>query len=163
MGLDHWLTGKQYISQYEHEAVKKDVELQKTLSAVLSEWNGKNGNNNPPFKVQYIEYRLLTWRKANQIHAWFVENVQNGEDDCRSYYVEREKLAELRNICRIVIENKDNVEKIESLLPPQAGCFFGSLEIDDYYFQDVEETLKTLDRIFSGNFNHIDFYYSSSW
>ena len=22
------------------------------------------------------------WRKANQIHNWFVENVQDGEDDC---------------------------------------------------------------------------------
>ena len=30
--------------------------------------------------------KLLTeaayWRKANQIHNWFVENIQDGEDDC---------------------------------------------------------------------------------
>ncbi len=32
------------------------------------------------------------WRKANQIHNWFVKNVQGGVDDCGYYGVTKEKL-----------------------------------------------------------------------
>ena len=32
------------------------------------------------------------WRKANQIHNWFVQNVQGGEDDCGIYEVSQAKL-----------------------------------------------------------------------
>ncbi len=35
------------------------------------------------------------WRKANQIHGWFVEHVQYGEDDCGMYEVTVGDLKEL--------------------------------------------------------------------
>ena len=28
------------------------------------------------------EYAVCDWRKANHIHQWFVQNVQDGNDDC---------------------------------------------------------------------------------
>ena len=31
------------------------------------------------------------WRKANQIHKWFVDNVQGGIDDCRPYPVSQSR------------------------------------------------------------------------
>ena len=34
------------------------------------------------------------WRKANQIHKWFVDNVQDGVDDCGEYKVTKEQLIE---------------------------------------------------------------------
>ena len=43
------------------------------------------------------------WRKANQIHAWFVEHVQGGEDECNPHDVSREQLEELREVCRRVL------------------------------------------------------------
>ena len=45
------------------------------------------------------------WRKANQIHNWFVENVQDGIDDC-SYHneVTKEILEELLDICQRVLD-----------------------------------------------------------
>lgn len=40
------------------------------------------------------------WRKANHIHNWFVENVQDGEDDCRYHgEVTKEDLEELLVSC----------------------------------------------------------------
>ena len=39
------------------------------------------------------------WRKANHIHKWFVDNVQDGKDDCHEYYVSIKKLHELRDTC----------------------------------------------------------------
>ena len=43
-----------------------------------------------------VGFEVCYWRKANQIHNWFVENVQDGDDDCRDYYVSEEDLEELR-------------------------------------------------------------------
>lgn len=42
---------------------------------------------------------IAYWRKAHAIHGWFVRNVQNGNDDCESYEVKKEKIEELLEIC----------------------------------------------------------------
>lgn len=44
------------------------------------------------------------WRKAKAIHNWFVENVQDGKDDCSYYEVSKSKLIELRNLCQLVLD-----------------------------------------------------------
>lgn len=43
------------------------------------------------------------WRKANQIHNWFVNNVQNGYDDCEYYEATKLQLEELLEICKMVV------------------------------------------------------------
>ncbi len=160
MGLDHWLTGKQYISTYDHDP--KDVEMQKHLGEVLRDFN--HG-----FKVQYIEYEIITWRKANFIHNWFVLNVQDGVDNCGTYRVEGEKLKELKNICEEIALTPfiQNAPKPEQLLPPAAGFFFGSQEIDEYYFEEVKRTAELLSKAVPLDhmdaINGMEFYYSSSW
>ncbi len=50
------------------------------------------------------------WRKANHIHKWFVDNVQDGEDDCREYYVSIKQLHELRNICFDILSKLHGME-----------------------------------------------------
>ena len=94
------------------------------------------------------------WRKANQIHNWFVENVQDGEDDCRYHReVTEDDLQDLLSMCEKIKEIailKDapvvsgyqfsngqattlyedgaqivNADEIEELLPTVCGCFFG--------------------------------------
>lgn len=47
------------------------------------------------------------WRKANAIHKWFVENVQDGEDNCEEYDVSLEKLRDLLETCMKVIKAAD--------------------------------------------------------
>ena len=49
---------------------------------------------------------VAQWRKANAIHAWFVEHVQGGEDDCGMHdEVTEDVLLELRAACRQIIES----------------------------------------------------------
>ena len=43
------------------------------------------------------------WRKANAIHRWFVQNVQDGVDDCGTYIVTREQLEQLKAACERVL------------------------------------------------------------
>ena len=106
---------------------------------------------------------ITSWRKANAIHKWFVNNVQDGVDDCGQYKVTKEQLIELRNVCDDVLTNN---HLAEHLLPTQGGFFFGSVEYDDGYYYDLRETKSTIDYILeykSYVFEDDGLYYCSSW
>lgn len=132
-------------------------------------------------------------RKANQIHAWMVDNVQDGEDDCGYYEVSREKVEELHEVCAKIIgaskllrssmivngrtlEKRKwkpnyvdgytiaNPEVARELLPTCDGFFFGGTEYDQYYYADVLEALKILtDILMYTNFETEKIIYTSSW
>lgn len=135
MGLDMYLEGVRYISAYE----KIDGKFVKTR------------------KRQIIKTLEIYWRKANAIHNWFVNNIQGGEDDCRCYELEKEQLIDLRNTCKKVLKN-DSLK--EELLPTQEGFFFGETDYDEYYYNDLKETIKEIDRLLSMNDEYDWFEYS---
>jgi hypothetical protein len=108
-------------------------------------------------RVQEITVDAMYWRKANAIHGWFVQNCQEGEDDCREYYVDREQIEELRNICKATLQGQDDGE-----LEPTEGFFFGSYEKDEWYYKDLQETVEGLDKVLTLP-NSYEFYYRSSW
>ncbi len=66
-----------------------------------------------------VEYEVMYWRKANQIHKWFVDNVQDGEDDCGRYLVSKTQLTELIKLCERVLENRSEAKE---LLPCTTGA-----------------------------------------
>ena len=138
MGLDMYLEGVRYISAYE----KIDGKFVKTR------------------KRQVVKTLEIYWRKANAIHNWFVNNIQEGEDDCRSYELDKEQLIELRDTCKKVLKN-DSLK--EELLPTQGGFFFGGTDYDEYYYNDLKETIKEIDRLLLMNDEYDWFEYSSSW
>ena len=94
------------------------------------------------------------WRKANQIHRWFVENVQDGTDDCGTYYVSWEQIQELKYLCLRALAKKN-----PEILPPQGGFFFGSTDIDKWYWNDLQATVDQLEKLDEG----ASYYYHSSW
>ena len=132
MGLDHWLEGELYLSNYD-DTVKN---IKNNLKHTITETDN--------FEIKTISIEFVVWRKINAIHKFFVEKVQDGVDDCKSYYVELDILIELKNLINEVIKNKD---KAESLLPTQSGFFFGSIDYDSYYYEELIETKKKLDII----------------
>lgn len=115
-------------------------------------------------KSQFTEIKIeeVYWRKSNQIHQWFVKNVQGGNDDCNYYAVSIEQLKELVKTCEKVLEDHSLAEK---LLPTTSGFFFGSTEYDDWYFNDVEYTVKHIKRLLK-EYEELDYdylEYHSSW
>jgi len=87
MGLDMYLSARQYLSKYSgKKGMNKKV--QKLFPEIPKDYD--MGSVEVKFGIGY-------WRKANHIHSWFVENCQNGEDDCGNYYVSRENLEELKS------------------------------------------------------------------
>ena len=50
------------------------------------------------------------WRKANQVHGWFVRKAMSGVDECQLASIDRSMLIELRDICKTVISGVETVE-----------------------------------------------------
>lgn len=160
MGLDMYLTKKKYVgAMYDFRNVTGTIDI-------------KIGDKKLPInfsKVSYIEEQIAYWRKANAIHKWFVDNVQEGNDDCREYYVTLDQLKSLRNLCYEVISNREDLTKVAELLPTQSGFFFGGTEFDEWYFNEIEYTISMLDEEINeeeqSRENGIsnEFYYQSSW
>jgi hypothetical protein len=151
MGLDMYLTARRYVSEH------TDKELFDELQKV-------DVPNKGPMEVKGIEFEAMYWRKANAIHKWFVDNVQKGVDDCDSYYVEKDKLEDLIEVCRQILENRS---KAQELLPAQNGFFFGSADYDEYYFEYVQRTHDRLQEVIkavkSDDGWNWSFFYQSSW
>ncbi|MGP8216396.1 MAG: hypothetical protein ACLQQ4_12575 [Bacteroidia bacterium] len=156
MGLDMYLTKKFFIgAYYEHRNVAGIISITKDDKKMNINFN----------KVSYIEENAAYWRKSNQIHKWFVDNIQEGNDDCGTYYVPLKALEDLLDICKKIKADHNLAEK---LLPVQEGFFFGSTEYDEYYFQDIDDTIEILEEILKEtnmeyDKRNVEFYYHSSW
>jgi hypothetical protein len=116
--------------------------------------------NEPGQPYQSLVIELAYWRKANQIHNWFVKNVQNGQDNCMPYEVSKEHMQQLYNCCQEVLD-KQNGYKI---LPTKYGFHFGSTEYDRFYYMDVEQTKNiAADILELYDFDSFHLIYNSSW
>lgn len=152
MGLDMYLEKSYYVQNWEH---MKPEELHH-----FTIYKGDKLSAIPTDKITNITTQEMYWRKANAIHKWFVDNVQEGKDDCHRYFVSREQLQKLLQSVNEVIVNHSKANKI---LPTQEGFFFGGTDYDDYYYQDLEYTKNELEKILSKPEDDGTFYYTSSW
>lgn len=144
MGLDMYLNAKRYLWH-------SDEELSKAIAEQLPELKDR--------RVKEVTVDAGYWRKANAIHAWFVTNVQDGEDDCGNYHVSREALQKLRAECQKVLDFK---HLATNTLPPASGFFFGSTELDEWYYQNLQDTIDIIDDALAMP-ESWDFEYHSSW
>jgi len=151
MGLDMYLEAKRSLWSY-NEGDGQKADLVASVFPEMADIGRPSG----------VTVELMYWRKANAIHKWFVDNVQDGVDECQKSYVEKEKLQHLYNIIEQVL--KDNtIETAMSLLPTESGFFFGGTEYDQWYWTNLEETQKSLKKILAADLDRWDIYYQSSW
>lgn len=189
MGLDMYLTKRTYVgAEYKHRNVTGICEIFADGKKLNIDFN----------KISYIEERAGYWRKANQVHRWFVANVQDGEDDCKDYDVSEAQLIDLLNICEQIkkecplidgnvrngqIATKETggkfVDVIEQgklmknshvaakLLPSASGFFFGSTDYDQYYIDDIDNTIEIISELLKakGTEKYLPFEvsYRASW
>lgn len=147
----------------------------------------------------YEEYRkrrdtgkIITWRKENHFHRWFVNEVQRGIDNCEDHDFDVATLRRFVDTVRAVhavsslkpgvVKNgstytpetgwRDNLsdgqvladEKIaQRLLPTQSGFFFGGTDYDQWYYRSLEEALEKLEPVLAEAQDGDVFHYWSSW
>ena len=195
MGLDMYLEVETYFSRpmdwMKPEAKSECAPSYNTLLGLLP---GKPSDDSYGISVSYT---VAYWRKANAIHKWFVDNVQNGVDNCQRSWVSIDQLNELLSVCHEVVKAASLIdghvadgahsgtdsegnfvwvddykegkvieapEIIEKLLPTESGFFFGSTGYDQYYLEDVKNTITQLQGILAQyQGKRVDFHYQASW
>ena len=149
MGLDMYLTGRRYL----WSSNENDKEVADAIDKLDIGTNG--------MRVKGVECEAMYWRKANAIHGWIVENVQDGEDDCKEYEVTIEQLQELVDACKRALADRENAAEI---LPPTSGFFFGGKELDDWYWENLQMTIDGLSKVLANpDLKDWDFFYQASW
>lgn len=168
MGLDMYLSKKHYVQNWDF---MKPSERHK----ITIKLGGKIHPTINPEKITYITESVGYWRKANAIHQWFVDNVQEGRDECQESYVTKEQLQTLLETCKKVKEASVLVNETEikdasvakELLPSQSGFFFGGTEYDQYYLDDINQTIEILetelDIKYPKSIYEPEYFYRASW
>lgn len=159
MGLDMYLSAEVYVSGYSFQNEEKQAAYQSIVSAV-----GLEDFASPDTPSAYVKVTVAYWRKANAIHAWFVDNVQGGVDECQEAPVSIEALGTLHAACTAALNLYDNgdVEGAGIVMTPRSGFFFGSTDLDEDFANDLRDTIKQIERLLPLGIT-VQFSYQSSW
>lgn len=183
MGLDMYLHKEYYVKNWEHYS----SEERHTITIL----KGGKPATIATERICYVTTEEMYWRKANAIHKWFVDNVQDGKDDCGTYDVEREQLQALLDLVNKVLAASELVPAriqngstykngrevaimedgkrikdssvAQELLPTTSGFFFGGTAYDQYYYEDLQDTKEGLERCLAEGDDGGTFQYHSSW
>ena len=191
MGLDMYLEKcDRRAYGFRNLSISKIKENKPALYEDLKPYLHKRGGE--VYSWESIFEEVGYWRKANAIHKWFVENIQNDVDNCEYYEVSKEQLEELLAVCIKVRDNSKLVkglvqngtqyengqwspcmeegEYIEDptvaaeLLPTQSGFFFGGTNYDQWYLDDIIDTIDILTKVLeTTDFDREMITYCSSW
>ena len=161
MGLDMYLYRREYISGWDWNDNPKEMKM---YSDILEYTGAKRCAGSPHAQVEIC---VAYWRKANAIHGYFVQEHGGGVDECQSIYVSRSDLEKLRTACSSVLLapagiGMEDVAAQHGLLPTR-GFFFGSYEMDDWYMEDIKNTIEMIDEVLASSGEYSDFIYRASW
>lgn len=117
------------------------------------------------FALATVKLKLGQFRKFNALHGYIekrvgeIENLQDVSID--------DIIDELYEDCKLILATKDskdgNADAIQRM-PPTEGFFFGSTEVDGWYYSDVKELHDLLaDLIKLSEIGDISFKYTAWW
>ena len=156
MGLDMYLnTNHYYGGKY-----KNDAEHTLKVSGKFVEETSIT-----PSKIMEIKEEVCYWRKANQIHNWFVVNCYyNHNESSSSIYISKGMLRKLLSAClkTLVAYDRKDWNTVKELLPTQSGFFFGGTDYNEWYRDDIEHTIRMLEPVID-NPSYESFSYVASW
>jgi hypothetical protein len=172
LGLLEGLTryaAEHYLSRWDHTAAPERERTEAVISlAGLKALLGEESNHAvAPYDGSSVAVVATYWRKANAIHGWFVDHCQDGVDECQDSPVHPEQLAALHSTCEkaLAAYREGDLGTALEMLPPRAGFFFGTPEIDEWWVQDAEWTVQEIERIITAaaRIGGVEFFYHSSW
>lgn len=98
--------------------------------------------------------QICYWRKQSSIHNFFVEQIQNGVDDCGIYEVDLKTLKELYKRVKKVLDTGD-----DSDLPTVDGFFFNVSDDGEWVRNGLEQTKSFLEDLLGEIVENNDYIY----
>lgn len=164
MGLDQYLYRREYLSDF---SFQENEDKKRKFSAIVDAIGIEPTEHSPHI---HVEVCVAYWRKANAIHGYIVREHAKGVDECQSIYLTRNDLKVLRDKCDAILSVPANFvpdAAHKSGLSPVVGFFFGSTEIDEWYMEDMKNTVSQIDKILESvpknSSTWTDFIYRASW
>lgn len=153
MGLDMYLQASKSISGQEYSD-DRDRMIYQTITTAI----GLGDEVIEKLQRNYGNVSLTVgyWRKAHEIHQWFVDTVQDGVDNCAEYYIPRSTLEQLMESVGVVLA--DPTKKDEEF-PENSE----SRDWDTWLEDEYRATYENLKLLLSPKFDGWEFYYQSSW
>lgn len=103
---------------------------------------------------------IHSWRKANQIRAWFVNQFDKDPNDQLKIKLTPETID---NLIFDMTEVLAHQQLASNLLPTSVGFFFGSTDYDEYYFETLADTVDYLMHDLEWHTETEDLYYTEWW
>lgn len=129
--------------------IKGQIQLDKKAKDLLKKYG----------KVESIAVEEIYWRKAHWIHQFFVDEVQDGADNCAEYFVSADDLHKLLDKCTIIIADPSTFDDILPSYQPYIGDWWE----DDRQLNDIKRTKERIDQALPKIENgEIEMYYRSS-
>ena len=176
MGLDMYVNIRHKNTQSKLEAYEawEQKYSYEEFQSLTEEQVEEYRNSEPEYDAAMYGNELMYWRKANQIHNWFVKNCQNGVDDCGRYAITVADLMKLKELCEKILTmteikqelrptypngwfsepvhvmqdvrllTEEGMKFASEHLPSRSGFFFGNTEYDDNYVWDLENTVEQI-------------------
>ena len=161
MGLDMYLSKRTYVKNWDHmsDSQKHNITVKQ---------GDKIREDIKPERISYITEEVGYWRKFNALHNYIVQNCADGVDNCQEIEISKDEMKEILEVLIKVHNMKNtllesgNTEKLNDLFPTSKGFFFGSTEYDEYYFQDVKDTIELFTELLKEEKTDY-FTYQASW
>ena len=93
------------------------------------------------FENMYYAESDVYFRKVNFVYNFFSDKL---EDEC--CFADKSDIEELISRCDKVLADHSLAQE---LLPTRSGFFFSSTDYDDWYFSDVEDCKKQMEKLLS--------------
>jgi hypothetical protein len=153
MGLDMYL----YASKYESKSLYRGGNEKGFYPEDLQDFQTDIFERN--FVSKQTKYHIGYWRKFNALHSYIVENFADGVDDCKPIYLSP---SDIDNILNTLRKARDNKDKANEILPTSSGFFFGSQDYDEWYWKDVEYSIRLFEELIKVK-DEYEIYYEASW
>ena len=151
MGLDQYFTAHSSLLLYDPRETARRTQIKQLFDELVDDDH---------CEIERVICDIGSLRKANQIHRWMVETVQNHQDDCEQYRLTPSHLDQLS----LVLDQVNQFGHLAAdLLPGADGCFFGSQSVDEWYFQQITQCQKIVERAQRLSQKGWDIYYQASW
>lgn len=161
--------GYHYLSRWPHSAEDERARTDKVITLVgLTPMIGEESNSaGAAFDGSWVDLTAVYWRKTNAVHAWFVDNCQEGVDECQQTVVRPEQLAALSAACTSALAAfvSGDLEQAQHCMAPRPGFFFGNYDLDEYWAEDLAYTVREIERVAHAAIviGGVEFIYQSSW
>lgn len=149
MGLDMYLEAKRYVAPYDEHSEPMRHAIGAAIGYVPPKV--KPGHDASLLEVCGVTVRVGYWRKFGALHRWFVDNVQEGDDNCRPAYVQEDCLRGLQRLCERMIAH--------------SACVTEQVSVDraDWGIEELPYTLDILTHAIILQQQGWDIYYRASW